>query len=122
MKIVNKFEFEPCFKIYKMSESVENKYYYGKTHQPFHLRMQQHKEGRLSCDVHFSNVGWNNVLCEIIEAAKNEEHMNLREQKYIAIGKIGKGKCLNIASGVIRVYDPDEKAYIIKILDEDEDV
>ena len=56
MKIVNKFEFEPCFKIYKMSESVENKYYYGKTHQPFHMRMQQHKEGRVHCDVHFSNV------------------------------------------------------------------
>ena len=66
MKIVNKFEFEPCYKIYKMSESVENKYYFGKTHQPFHMRMQQHKEGRLHCDVHFSNVGWNNVKTKSI--------------------------------------------------------
>lgn len=120
MKIIINYEYEPCYKIYKMSESIENKYYYGKTHQPLHLRMKQHQEGKLACDVHFSNVGFNNVTVEIVEPAKNEEDMNMLEQKYIRKGKTDAEHCLNIASGVIRFYDSDEKMYIIKVLEEDQ--
>ena len=77
MKIICDYEFEPQFKVYKMTESIENKYYYGKTRQPIHLRMKQHREStKLACDIHFSNIGWNNVTCEVIEACKTEEEMN----------------------------------------------
>ena len=119
MKIICDYEFEPCFKVYKMSESIQNKYYYGKTRQPFAMRMKQHREGKLNCDLHFSDVGWNNVTCEIVEACKDEDDMNLKEQKYINKGKQDREHCLNVASGMIRYYDEDEKAYIIKIEDED---
>ena len=102
-----------------MSESVENKYYYGRTRQPIELRMKQHRDSKLCCDVHFGNVGWNNVTVEVIEACKNEEEMNLLEQKHINKGKLDPKHCLNIASGVIRYWDADEKAFVIRI-DDDE--
>ena len=75
MKIICDYEFEPQFKVYKMTESIENKFYYGKTSQQIDKRMKQHQERKLSCDVHFSNVGWNNVTRQVIEAC-NEEEMN----------------------------------------------
>ena len=118
MKIICDYEFEPQFKVYKMSESIENKFYYGKTRQPINLRMKQHREGKLSCDIHFSNVGWNNITCQV-EACKNEEEMNLLEHKHICQGKIDSKNCLNIASGMVRFRDDDEKAYIIRIDDDD---
>ena len=115
MKIICNYEYEPCFKVYKMSESIENKYYYGKTRQPIHLRMKQHRDDKLFCDVHFGNVGWKNVTCEVIEACKDEEDMNLKEQKHINQGKLDPKCCLNIGSGIIRYWDDEEKAYVIKI-------
>ena len=34
---------EPQFKVYKMTETVENKFYIGKTKQPLRDRMNGHK-------------------------------------------------------------------------------
>ena len=118
MKIICDYPYEPCFKVYKMSENVEHKYYYGKTRQPINLRMKQHREGKLSCDIHFSNIGWNNTSCEI-ESCKNEDEMNLLEHKRITQSKkLDPKMCLNISSGMVRFWDDDEKAYIIRIDDD----
>ena len=118
MKIICDFPYEPMYKVYKMSENIENKYYYGRSKQTIYLRMKQHREGKLNCDVHFSNVGWNNVTCEVIEACKDETEMNIIENKHISQGKLDSKNCLNIASGVIRYFDKDEQAFIIRIDDD----
>ena len=119
MKIICDYPYEPCFKVYKMSENVEHKYYYGKTRQSIKLRMIQHQERKLACDIHFSNIGWNNVICQVIEACKDENEMNfLESNKYISQGKLDPKNCLNIASGMVRFWDDDEKAYIIRIDDD----
>ena len=74
---------EPQFKVYKMHESVENKFYIGKTKKPLTERMQTHRTGRLSADIHFGNVGWNNVSVEIIDVANNDEELAKKEEEHI---------------------------------------
>ena len=36
---------EPQFKVYKMTESIENKFYSGKTKNPLRDRMTAHRHG-----------------------------------------------------------------------------
>ena len=77
---------EPQYKIYKMTENVENKFYIGKTRNPLNERMNGHRHGdhgETSADTHFSNVGWNNVTVEIIDAANDEEELSIKEQEHI---------------------------------------
>ena len=118
MKIICDYEFEPQYKVYKMSEVIENKFYYGKTRQPIHLRMKQHQESKLASDIHFRNIGFNNVVCQVIEACKDEIDMDILEHKRISQGKLDPKHCLNIASGVIRYFDKEEQAFIIRIDDD----
>ena len=50
---------EPQFKVYKMSESIENKFYIGMTKTPLKDRMNGHRHGNhglKSADTHFSNL------------------------------------------------------------------
>ena len=77
---------EPQFKIYKMSENIENKFYIGKTKQPLKERMNGHRHGGHDCvsaDNHFSDVGWNNVTVEIIDFANDDLDLALKEQENI---------------------------------------
>ena len=75
---------EPQFKIYKMSENIEGKVYIGKTKRPLQERINGHRSSKQYADKHFSNVGWNNVLVEIIDTANNDE---LSKKEYIKINE-----------------------------------
>ena len=75
---------EPQFKVYKMSENVEGKIYIGKTKCPLKERMKGHRYGKMPCDKHFSNVGWNNVTVEIIDTANSDAELLVRENKKIS--------------------------------------
>ena len=81
------FGIEPQFKIYKMSENVENKFYIGKTRQPLNDRMKGHRkcdnDDSTSADTHFSNIGWNNVTCQIIDVCNDEIELIQKEYDYI---------------------------------------
>jgi len=77
---------EPQYKVYRMYESIENKFYIGKTKQPLKERMNGHKHGGSSClsaDNHFANVGWNNVTVEIIDVANDENELKIKEEEHI---------------------------------------
>ena len=77
---------EPQFKVYRMTEFVENKFYIGKTKKPLKDRMNGHRHGdhgEKSADTHFSNVGWNNVIVEIIDTANSEEELKMKEEEQI---------------------------------------
>ena len=77
---------EPQFKVYKMIESVENKFYIGKTRNPLKERMNGHRHGNhgeKSADRHFSDVGWNNVTVEIIDTANDDEELKVKETEQI---------------------------------------
>ena len=75
---------EPQFKVYKMSENVEGKIYIGKTKCPLKERMKGHRYGKMPCDQHFSNIGWNNVTVEIIDTANSDAELLVRENKKIS--------------------------------------
>ena len=75
MKIISN-GIEPQFKIYKMSENIEGKVYIGKTKRPLQERINGHRSSKQYADKHFSNVGWNNVLVEIIDTANNDEELS----------------------------------------------
>ena len=81
------FGLEPQFKIYKMSENIENKFYIGKTKQSLKDRMKAHRKGDnddcTSADTHFSNVGWSNVTVEIIDVCNDEVTLIQKEYDYI---------------------------------------
>ena len=74
---------EPQFKVYKISETIENKFYIGKTKLSLKDRINVHRYSRQHCDVYFSDVGWNNVVVEIIDSANNEEELSIKEQEHI---------------------------------------
>ena len=76
---------EPQFKIYKMSENIEGKVYIGKTKRPLQERINGHRSPKQYADKHFSNVGWNNVLVEIIDTANDDEELSKKE--YIKINE-----------------------------------
>ena len=77
---------EPQFKVYKMTESIENKFYIGKTKNPLQDRMKGHRHGDhgdKSADTHFANVGWNNVTVDIIDTANSEEELRKKGEEQI---------------------------------------
>ena len=77
---------EPQYKVYKMSECVDHKFYIGKTKKPIKERMNGHKHGdhgERSADAHFADVGWRNVTVEIIDTANDEEELNRKEKEHI---------------------------------------
>ena len=42
-------------------------------------RINGHRNSKQYADTHFSNVGWNNVLVEIIDTAHNDEELSKKE-------------------------------------------
>lgn len=45
--------------------------------------MYSHRHGKhseKSADYHFANIGWNNVTVEIIDTAKDEEGLIIKEE------------------------------------------
>ena len=77
---------EPQFKVYKMSESIDNKFYIGKTKQPLRIRMNGNRSsGDIFCpaDKHFADVGWRNVTVEIIDTANDEKELLFKEREHI---------------------------------------
>ena len=82
---INIIGIEPQFKIYKMTECIENKFYIGKTKQPLKDRMNGHRHGHecIKADNHFADVGWRNVTVDIIEVANSEQELKLKEEEQI---------------------------------------
>ena len=75
---------EPQFKIYRMHENIENKYYIGKTSLSIHDRMSKHQNSPIQhSDKHFANVGWNDVTVDIIDTANSNEELTEKEKYYI---------------------------------------
>ena len=77
---------EPQFKIYKMSECIENKFYIGKTKRPLRERISHHRRDRrrpAKADLHFDKVGWHNVTVEIIDTASTDDQLILKEYEHI---------------------------------------
>ena len=86
MKLLD-FGIEPQFKVYKMSENIENKFYIGKTKQSLKDRMKSHRrcdnDDSTSADTHFSNIGWNNVTVQVIDVCNDEIDLIQKEYDYI---------------------------------------
>jgi len=77
---------EPQFKVYKMTESIYNRFYIGRTKQCLKDRMNGHRYARRDCiqaDYHFGEVGWQNVTVEILDVAKDEEELIKKEEEEI---------------------------------------
>jgi hypothetical protein len=74
---------EPQFKIYKMTENVNNKIYIGSTYYPLKQRMSNHRTSQSKVDNYFSNMGWNNVFVEIIDYAIDSIEMKRKENEHI---------------------------------------
>ena len=125
--------FEPCYKIYKITENISNKYYIGKTKRPMIERLSFHMIGDLKCDVFFGGVGWNNCCCEIIDHANDSETLSKKEIDLIK-EHIGDENMLNVQYNTPKiddiqvdtesekyncycVYDEDEQQNVIKIVD-----
>ena len=84
---INIIGIEPQFKVYKMSENIDNMYYIGKTKAPLIKRMNYHRhtkgETQLYCDIHFADVGFRNVTVDIIDVANNDEELDTKEKEHI---------------------------------------
>ena len=94
---INIIGIEPQFKIYKISESIDGMLYIGKTKQPLRQRMYQHqKNPQLKSDEHFANVGWDNVVVDIIDVANDDNALHLKETEHIMQhSKLYKNSLLN---------------------------
>ena len=79
---------EPQFKIYKMLDTINNKVYIGSTFYPLKARMGTHKNSKAKVDEYFSNVGWDNVIVEIIDTANDINEMKIKENEYIERSKL----------------------------------
>ena len=109
MKILD-FGIEPQFKVYKISENIENKFYIGKTKQSLKDRMKSHRrcdnDDSTSADTHFSNIGWNNVECKIIDVCKDE--IDLIQKEYDYIRKFSCDLMLNKQHKIKDLHDIDD--------------
>ena len=133
MKVIYS-NYEPCYKIYKISENISNKYYIGKTKRPIDERIQFHMIGDLKCDLFFGGVGWNNCICEIIDYANNSEELSEKEIMWIK-KHLNHPDMLNVQFNrpkmddveidtsesknmtVVRIWDEDENNYILSIVE-----
>lgn len=130
MKIVIN-EVEPRHKVYKITETIENKFYIGKTSKPLHTRLSFHRysQSRLLADAHFRNIGWEFVVVEIIDSAENEKELFQKEienivkyyqhdkqhilNKYYANDWSVKSFCKQEPT-FIRVWSPENKKWVLK--------
>ena len=74
---------EPQFKVYQMTEYIENKTYIGSTSYPLKCRMSGHRNSHNKVDMYFADVGWNNVIVQIIDTANNKDEMRKKENEHI---------------------------------------
>ena len=74
---------EPQFKVYQMTESIENKTYIGSTSYPLKCRMSGHRNSHNKVDMYFADVGWNNVIVQIIDTANKKDEMRKKENEHI---------------------------------------
>ena len=75
--------FETQYKIYKITESINWKYYIGKTRKNIHERMEGHKKGDLQSDLYFREIGYANITIEIIDSANDLEELAKKEINWI---------------------------------------
>ena len=91
--------------IYKLYENIENKIYIGKTTIPIYMRINSHRHGKLRADQHFSTIGWNNVVFEIIDWSYDKESLLKKEDTIIGQHFITHGeKLLNKNSTHSDIY------------------
>ena len=126
---------EPQFKVYKMTDSVESKFYVGKTKKSLKERMNGHKHGdhgEKSADSHFADVGWRNVTVEIIDTVNDEQELALKEREHIIKNKgplmlnkhffstahiWGNLEKINAKKYLARVWSEDCNSWIIKMIE-----
>ena len=70
--------------IYKLYENIENKIYIGKTTIPIYMRINSHRHGKLRADQHFSTIGWDNVIFEILDWSCDKESLLKKENTIIS--------------------------------------
>ena len=93
MKIIIN-DIEPQFKVYKITESINNKIYIGSTFQPLKHRMSLHKCCHNDLSKYFSDIGWNNTTVEIIDTANDKTEMKRKEDECIKECRINNSKLL----------------------------
>ena len=76
---------EPQFKVYQMTESIENKTYIGSNSYPLKCRMSGHINSHNKVDMYFADVGWNNVIVQIIGTANNKDEMRKKRTNILII-------------------------------------
>ena len=74
---------EPQFKIYKITDAMNNKVHIGSTFYPIKVRMSAHKHLNNKVDQYFANVVFHNVTTEIIDSAHIKEEMKQKEDQPI---------------------------------------
>ena len=126
--------FETQYKIYKMTDNINFKYYIGKTRKNIHERIEGHKKGDLDADLYFRNIGYANITVEIIDSANDIEELSKKEIMWIK-KHLNDPNMLNIQFNrpkiddveidtsesknmtVVRVWDEDENDYILSIVE-----
>ena len=80
MKIITNGIKERCI-IYKLYDN--EKIYIGKTTIPIYMRINSHRHGKLSADKYFSEIGWDNVIFEIIDYSNDKIILAKKEEEQI---------------------------------------
>lgn len=75
---------EPHYKVYKMTETIENKFYIGQTSLPLYMRLNIHRcNSKLRADQHFNKIGWEHVIVQIIDKANDKNELLAKETENI---------------------------------------
>ena len=106
---------EPQFKVYKTSETIKGMFYIGKTKRSLKERMNNHKSCQSYSSKYFADVGWDNVIVEIIDVANDEKELSIKEVYHIIKNlKENKDNILNRQQ--ICTYEAHMKPYQIVII------
>jgi len=95
MKIITNGIKARCI-IYKLYDSINQKVYVGKTTIPIYMRINSHRHGKLNADKYFSEIGWDNVIFEIIDSCDDKTILAQKEEEQILkYHLMGRDKLLN---------------------------
>ena len=126
--------FETQYKIYKITENINWKYYIGKTQKNIHERIEAHRKGDLDADLYFREIGYANIIVEIIDSANDIEELSKKEIMWIK-NHLNDPNMLNVQfnrpkmadiqvdtsesknMNVIRIWDEDENDYFLSIVE-----
>ena len=91
--------------IYKLYDIINEKVYIGKTTIPIYMRINSHRHGKLNADVYFSEIGWDNVIFEIIDYSDDKAILAQKEEEQIVkYHLIDRDKLLNKNCSLLTDY------------------